>query len=213
MKRIALLIGAALSFGVQAATLTAGDNIELLVIDGKKIEQKGWSKAESVELANGEHQIVARFDGEVKRGSQGTIYTTRPYLFNIDIKDQNAEIVLSDTLTTLSQAEAYFARGPEWQVKFANGSEQVLDATELKGSGFAAYADMEKLVAQYNSENGIIFEQGNPVDLEKVAVKVDEQGKVKITGDNLTQLKMWYSKATPEEKKAFKMWMTEQDYL
>ncbi|NVP02573.1 DUF2057 domain-containing protein, partial [Photobacterium damselae subsp. damselae] len=33
------MIGAALSFGVQAATLTAGDNIELLVIDGKKIEQ------------------------------------------------------------------------------------------------------------------------------------------------------------------------------
>ncbi|HIF9083827.1 TPA: YccT family protein [Photobacterium damselae] len=213
MKKLVLLMSSVLSLGAQAATLSVANDIELLVIDGKKVEQSGWNKAKEVELANGQHQVVVRFDGEVKRGSKGTIYTTRPYLFNVDIKDQNAEIVLSDTLTTLSQAEAYFARGPEWQVKFANGSEQVLDATELKGSGFGSFSDMEKLVALYNSKNGIVFEQGNPVDLEKVAVKVDEQGKVKITGDNLTQLKMWYSKATPEEKKAFKMWMTEQDYL
>lgn len=56
-----------LSLGAQAATLSVANYIELLVIDGKKVEQSGWNKAKEVELANGQHQVVVRFDGEVKR--------------------------------------------------------------------------------------------------------------------------------------------------
>lgn len=211
MKKLAWVSLALLSVGVQAATLSTSRNINLLVVDGKKVESSFWSPIEKVELSEGKHQIVVRFDGEVKNGSKDTILTTRPYLFDIDITDQDATIVLP-RLTTLSQAKAHFDRGADWSLKYADGMTETIKYTELQGSGFAAYSDMEALVAEYNRNNGIVFEQGYAVDLEDVAVQVTEQGELKITGDSLTQLKMWYAKASDQEKKSFKIWMAEHDF-
>ncbi len=215
MKRFALLTSLAImtlaTAGVQAATLSTSKNIELLVIDGKKVESSYWSPTESVELADGKHQVVIRFDGEVKNGSKNTIYTTRPYLFDINVADKDAKIVLP-TLTTLSQTKAYFDRGADWTLEYTDGTKEALKTVELKGDGFGSYSNMEELVAKYNSKHGIVFEQGYAVDLQEVAVKVDDEGKVQITGDSLTQLKMWYTKASAKEKKAFKIWAAEHDF-
>ncbi len=90
----------------QAATLSVADKIELLAIDGKEVQSQGWSTVDSVELSEGKHQVVVRFDGEVKRGSKSTIYTTRPYLFEIDLAKTDVEITLP-RLTTESQAKAF----------------------------------------------------------------------------------------------------------
>ncbi|WP_279152065.1 DUF2057 domain-containing protein [Photobacterium iliopiscarium] len=212
MKNKLWLLVALFSVSSQAATLAVADNIQLLAVDGKKVKGQGWSEVESVELTDGKHQIVVRFDGEVKRGSKTTIYTTRPYLFDIDLADMNAEITLP-RLTTESQAKAFFERGATWQLALDNGMVKPLVGVELQGDGFAAYSDIEALVAAYNSANGIVVEKGNAIDLQQVAVNVDNKtGKVEITGDALTQLKMWYTKASKEDKKAFKIWMAEKDF-
>ncbi|MGF1759405.1 DUF2057 domain-containing protein [Photobacterium sagamiensis] len=211
MKKLALASLALLSVGAQAATLSTSQNIKLLVVDGKKVESSYWSPTEHVELSEGKHQIVVQFDGEVKNGSKNTVFTTRPYLFDLDVADKDATIVLP-RLTTLSQAKAHFDRGADWSLEYADGFKEAIQYTELKGEGFGSFSDMEALVAKYNSKNGIVFEQGYAVDLEKVAVQVTEQGEVKITGDSLTQLKMWYTKASGKEKKAFKIWMAEHDF-
>ena len=212
MKNKLWLLVALFSVSSQAATLAVADNIQLLAVDGKKVKGQGWSEVESVELTDGKHQIVVRFDGEVKRGSKTTIYTTRPYLFDIDLADMNAEITLP-RLTTESQAKAFFERGATWQLALDNGMVKPLVGVELQGDGFAAYSDIEALVAAYNGANGIVVEKGNAIDLQQVAVNVDNKtGKVEITGDALTQLKMWYTKASKEDKKAFKIWMAEKDF-
>ncbi|WP_434137267.1 YccT family protein [Photobacterium leiognathi] len=210
MKKI-LLFAALFSGAVNAATLSVSDNLELLVVDGKEVKSGRFSHAESVELSEGEHQVVVRFDGEVKRGSKTTIYTTRPYLFDVNMTSQDAEITLP-RLTTESQAKAYFARDPQWTLETATGVT-TLSAVELIGDGLGAYSDIPALVAEYNKKNGIIIENGTPVDLQKTVVEVDDKtGKVQITGDALTQLKLWYSKASQEEKKTFKIWMAEHDF-
>ncbi|MGF1699120.1 DUF2057 domain-containing protein [Photobacterium makurazakiensis] len=206
-----LVVAGLLAFplGLQAATLSTGKNIKLLVVDGKKVESSFWSEAESIELPEGKHQVVVRFDGEVKDGSKTTIYTTRPYLFELDVPKEDAAIVLP-RLTTMSQAKAHFQRGPEWQLEIANGTTRDLDYVPLQGKGFAAYSDMEALVADYNREQGITFEQGYAVDLEQATVEVSDKGEVKISGDALAQLKLWYSKANTEEKAAFSQWVDSQ---
>lgn len=198
-----------LPLSVQAATLSVGENIKLLVVDGKKVASSFWSEAESVELAAGKHQVVVQFDGEVKKGSKSTMYTTRPYLFELDVPNEDASIVLP-RLTTLSQAKAHFQRGPQWQLQLASGAKNTLEYTVLEGNGFAAYSDMEALVADYNREQGITFEQGYAVDLEKTVVDISDKGEVSITGDALAQLKLWYSKANAKEKVAFEQWVAEQ---
>ncbi|PSV17789.1 DUF2057 domain-containing protein [Photobacterium kishitanii] len=212
MKKKLWLLVALFSATTQAATLSVADKIELLAIDGKEVQSQGWSTVDSVELSEGKHQVVVRFDGEVKRGSKSTIYTTRPYLFEIDLAKTDVEITLP-RLTTESQAKAFFERGAKWQLATAGGAVQPLVGIELQGEGFAAYSDIEALVAAYNSDNGIVIEKGNAVDLQQVAVSVDNKtGKVEITGDALTQLKMWYTKASNNDKKAFKIWMAEKDF-
>lgn len=212
MKKNLWLLMALFSVTAQAATLTVADKVKLLAVDGKEVKGQGWSEVESVELTDGKHQIVVRFDGEVKRGSKTTIYTTRPYLFDIDLADRNAEITLP-RLTTESQAKAFFERGATWQLALENGVTKPLVGVELQGDGFAAYSDIEAVIAAYNRDNGIVIEQGNAVDLQQVSVSVDnETGKVEITGDALIQLKMWYTKASKEDKKAFKIWMAEKDF-
>lgn len=211
MKKNLWLLVALFSVSSHAATLAVADKVQLLAVDGKEIKSQGWTAVDSVELSAGKHQVVVRFDGEVKRGSKSTIYTTRPYLFEIDLAAGDAEITLP-RLTTESQAKAFFERGAKWQLAMADGTVQLLNGTELQGEGFAAYSDIEALVTAYNNENGIVIEKGNAVDLQKVAVNVDNQtGKVEITGDALTQLKMWYTKASKTDKKDFKIWMAEKD--
>ncbi|MEC6897590.1 DUF2057 domain-containing protein [Photobacterium piscicola] len=206
------LLAALFSASTQAATLSVADNIQLLAVDGIEVKSQGWSAVDSVELSEGKHQVVVRFDGEVKRGSKSTIYTTRPYLFDIDLADRNAEITLP-RLTTESQAKAFFERGATWQLALENGVTKPLVGVELQGDGFAAYSDIDAVISAYNRDNGIVMEQGNAVDLQQVSVNVDnETGKVEITGDALIQLKMWYTKASKEDKKAFKIWMAEKDF-
>lgn len=212
MKNTLWLLIALFSAATQAATLSVADKIELLAVDGKEVKAQGWNAVDSVELSAGKHQVVVRFDGEVKRGSKSTIFTSRPYLFEIDLAQKNAEITLP-RLTAESQAKAFFERGAKWQLAVEGGALQALDGVELQGEGLAAYSDIEALVAAYNSDNGIVIEQGNAVDLQQVAVNVDNKtGKVEITGDALTQLKMWYTKASNNDKKAFKIWMAEKDF-
>lgn len=210
MKKLVGLSLVLLSSGLQAATLSSGKNVELLVVDGKKVQSSFWSPTETVELQPGRHQIVLRFDGELKNGSKKTMYTTRPYLFEMDVPDDDATITLP-RLASLSQAKAHFARGAQWQLELSDGSTQALSYVELHGKGMGAFKDMEALVADYNRQQGITFEQGYAVDLKQAAVEVTEQGEVTISGDALAQLKLWYSKANAEQKVAFKQWSKAQD--
>ncbi|MGR5146090.1 DUF2057 family protein [Photobacterium alginatilyticum] len=210
MKRLVGLTLVLLSGGLQAATVSSSKNVELLVVDGKKVQSSIWSSTESVELQPGRHQIVVRFDGELKNGSKKTMYTTRPYLFEMDVPDDDVTITLP-RLTTLSQAKAHFNRGVQWQLESSDGSTSLLPYVELQGKGFGAFKDMEALVADYNRQHGITFEQGYAVNLEQTAVEVNEQGEVTISGDALAQLKLWYVKANAEEKAAFYQWAKAQD--
>ncbi|GHA48262.1 DUF2057 family protein [Photobacterium aphoticum] len=210
MKNWVMALGLmALPVAVQAGELAVGDGIELLVVDGKKVQTSFWSETASVNLPAGKHQVVVRFDGELKDGAKSRIYTTRPYLFELDVPEQDAEITLP-RFSTMSQAKAYFQRGPEWTLTFADGTTRTLEAVELHGKGLAAYSDMEALVADYNRQQGITFEEGYAVDLEATVVEVTEQGKVNITGEALVQLKLWYTKADAKEKAAFAEWVKTQ---
>ncbi|MPX98157.1 DUF2057 domain-containing protein, partial [Salinivibrio sp. VYel6] len=158
-----------------AAEITSAPNIEFVVVDGKEISFEDWAPQQTIELANGTHQLVMRFDGEVKRGSKEVIFTSRPYLFELDVDGRDATINIDTNLRVKTQATSYFDDNPQWQAEFDNGEVMPLEAVELKGDGFGAYADMEALVAEYNRENGIIIDQGESKNLNDVLVEVDDQ--------------------------------------
>ena len=212
LKKLFLMFTALAAANLHAATLHIGRGIELLVVDGEKYQSPvGYSPETTVELNDGNHQLLIRFNQQYKEKSRTRHFTSKPYIFQIDLQGRDAEI-LTLPLRTRAQAQAYFARNPQWQLKYAGGEVVNLTTTEIKGKGVAPFSNLEKLVADYNQQQGITFEQGYAVDLEQAAVEVTEQGKVKVVGDALAQLKMWYTKASDKEKKAFKIWMAEQDF-
>ncbi|MEZ8131245.1 YccT family protein [Enterovibrio norvegicus] len=196
---------------VGAAELTTKNGLEFLVVNGKSATNVAKGGDKKLDLDPGKYQIVARFDEEVKRGSKSTIFTSKPYVFEIEMSNQDLVLVIPK-LKFESQAAAFFKK-PEWEIENkSSGAVQSISGVRLTGVGFGSFNNMEKAVAQYNSDNGIIFESGEAKNLEEMLVNVDEKGNVNIKGDTLTQLKLWYTKASTEEKKAFKRWMIEQDF-
>ncbi|OOE48087.1 hypothetical protein BZG06_00490 [Salinivibrio kushneri] len=214
MKKVTWFSALAVLFAAgaaQAATITSARNIEFLVADGKEMTFESWAPQQSIELSEGTHQLVMRFDGEVKRGSKEVIFTSRPYLFELTVDGRDATIGVDSRLRSQSQAKSYFSSGPQWQAEFDNGDVMPLEAVELEGDGFGAYADMEALVAEYNRANGIIIDKGESKNLNDVLVEVDDQGQASIKGDALSQLKLWYTKASDQERKSFRRWIIDQD--
>lgn len=212
LTKAAWMLGALMASSViHAAEITSARHIEFLVVDGSKISFDNWAPQQTIELANGTHQLVMRFDGEVQRGSKEVIFTSRPYLFELDVDGRDATINIDANLRVKTQATSYFDDNPQWQAEFDNGEVMPLEAVELKGDGFGAYADMEALVAEYNRENGIIIDQGESKNLNDVLVEVDDQGQASIKGDALSQLKLWYTKASDQERKTFRRWIIDQD--
>ncbi|PKF51012.1 YccT family protein [Enterovibrio nigricans] len=200
----------AIQGGAVAAELSADNGLEFLVINGKNVKTLGSEGDKRLDLQPGSYQVVARFDDEVKRGSKTSIFTSKPFVFDIDIGNDDMALTIPK-LKFESRAAAFF-RNPEWELEnLTTDSTQKINGVKLTGSGFGSYNNMEKAIAKYNQENGIIFEGGSPQDLEEIVVAIDEKGNVDIKGDTVTQLKLWYTKASTEEKKAFKRWMIDQD--
>ncbi|OOF25406.1 hypothetical protein BZJ19_08855 [Salinivibrio proteolyticus] len=211
LKWAGIALGVTLLSGVaQAATITSTRGVEFLVIDGSEVKFDNWAPQQSVELSDGTHQLVMRYEGEVKRGSKDVVFTSRPYVFDLQVNGRDAVIDIDTNLRFETQASSYFD-APNWQAEFESGEVMPLNAIELKGDGFAAYADMEALVADYNRANGIIFDQGESKNLNDVLVEVDEEGKASIKGDALSQLKLWYTKASDQERKSFRRWIIDQE--
>lgn len=201
----------ALSTAAGAAELSAKNGLEFLVVNGKSVTKIANDGDKKLDLNPGKYQIVARFDEEVKRGSKSTIFTSKPYVFEIEMSSEDLFLVVPK-FKFESQASAFFKK-PEWMIENkSSGAVQSISGVRLTGVGFGSFNNMEKAVAQYNSDNGIIFEGGQAKNLEEMLVSVDDKGNVNIKGDTLTQLKLWYTKASIEEKKAFKRWMIEQDF-
>ncbi len=201
----------ALSTAAGAAELSAKNGLEFLVVNGKSVTKIANDGDKKLDLNPGKYQIVARFDEEVKRGAKSTIFTSKPYVFEIEMSNQDLVLTVPK-LKSESQAAAFFKK-PKWEIENkSSGTVQSISGVRLNGVGFGSFNNMEKAVAQYNSDNGIIFESGEAKNLEEVLVNVDEKGNVSIKGDTLTQLKLWYTKASTEEKKVFKRWMIEQDF-
>ncbi|NGN98090.1 DUF2057 domain-containing protein [Grimontia sp. S25] len=199
------------SGSVFAAQLSAENGLELLLINGKKAKSYGKHADKAVDLYPATYQIVARFDDEVKRGARSTIFTSKPYILTVAMGEDDLVLTIP-RLKFESQATAFF-RKPSWTLtNKTTGLNTNLQSEKLVGSGFGSFKNMEQAIADYNRKNGIVFEDGQAQNLEEVLVSVEENGSVSIDGDTFTQLKLWYTKATDEEKKSFRKWMIEQDF-
>ncbi len=209
MKRFAMVAVLLItSFFSYSFELSTGIQNEFMVVDGKEVGTFA-SPSRNLELPAGLHQIVIRFNSSLKDGSKETFFVSRPIVFEINLQADTT--VSLPRMKRYSQVVAHFNRGAKWMLKYSNGTTELIKYEELVGDGFSPYSDVEGLVAAYNKEKGISFSESGAEKLSEQIVTVSDDGEVTISGDPTTQLKLWYIKASKEERKTFKKWMIDQD--
>ncbi|MCC4797917.1 hypothetical protein BCT30_04390 [Enterovibrio norvegicus] len=206
--KLFLLLVVLLPFSAHSSTLTLGNNLELLVFNGEKNEED----LDTVKLHEGKNQAVVRVNGRFKRGSTEELFGSNPYVITFSSTSDDVMLSLSSKLNSLPRVEKAFRQeNPSWLLTSDSGNIQFTSEALPGNEGLFPFANIENLVAEYNRDNGIAVTSSSVEDLKDVAVVVADDGKVEVSGDPITQLKLWYTKATKEERKTFRKWMIDQE--
>ncbi|MDA0147272.1 YccT family protein [Vibrio sp. LaRot3] len=208
MKKLLLAALVGCSFNAAAADISFESGIDVLALNGKSVQN-----ADSIELPAGENQIVIEYSKALKSGSSKKTYTSKPYVVSIHVANELDSYKLGiETYRTYELAKVKFDAGNvEWQVS-NNGSPTEYDLELLPGvPGLLPYANIEEAIRLYNKNNGIVLTSSGAMNINEAAVSVAKDGKITVTGDAVTQLKLWYTKASKEERKEFRRWMIDQD--
>ncbi|MGR5095353.1 DUF2057 family protein [Vibrio maritimus] len=228
MKRsiVAALLTVGFTLSASAATLIPMKGVSLLYINGQEAESK--TSANTIE--EGKNQVVLRMDKKVGRGSSQTVYTSAPYVIDINVTGDEVK-VNHPVARSKQEAEAAFRTGsPEWRIT-QDGNTLQYTQEKLQGrDGFLPYSNVGELVAKHNEQRGITFSGGEVVQASAAEATtaavattavVSEAPKVEATSkkapeavanqNNVEQLKAWYLKASKAERKEFRKWMIDQE--
>jgi len=209
INTLALILMACSVPTIQAATLELPSTLHLMAVNG----QKENNKTVLENLPQGKQQIVFQFAKSLKNGSKMEHFISKPYVLDLNISSSSDSYKLSHKhMRSYSVAETAFDSGREnWQLQ-KNGTKQADIPEVMLSDGFLPYVDIEKSIRYHNSQKGILLTGDGMLDMTDAVVTVDEKtGKAEITGDAVTQLKLWYTKASKEEQKEFRRWMIDQE--
>ena len=172
-----------------AADLTAGRGVEFLALNGQAVSHYGDDADKVITLNEGRYQLVVRYEHDVKRGSKTTLFTSKPYVVEVDMGADSASLTIP-RMRFESQAQSYF-RDPKWIfTSESNGEELKLNSTMLEGVSFGA-SNIETVLAAYNTRLSGQFVTAKPIS----------------ETETLGQLKLLYSQANLAEQQAFKSWL------
>nr|WP_253649383.1 DUF2057 family protein [Vibrio tubiashii] len=210
---------------LSAAELIPEKGVSVLYIN----QQEAESKLGGNTINEGFNQVVVRMDKELGRGSKAEVFTSKPFVLNLEVSGDEVRIG-HPVARSVREAELAFKDfNPKWKVE-QDGKALSYDQEVLKGkSGLFPYLGMSSLIEKHNSQRGIYFNNGQlidkPVEAQAIAVaatttaavtstssKVEKTSPAKpVATSNVEQLKAWYLKSSKEERKAFRRWMIDQE--
>ncbi|MFT5760800.1 MAG: hypothetical protein ACI9LM_005587 [Alteromonadaceae bacterium] len=208
MRKIsALLLTLAMIPTGFALNLEGIKGVEIVAIDGKKIKTNFFSDEET-DLKPGEHQIVVRYTADF---NNKRLIESKPTIFTLDIQ-QDTQISVNK-FNSHYQAEKQMEAGLTWQITSKEKQYQVSDSDILKGEGFMPYANVERLIEEYNQQNNIALIKPEAVAttatvIATTAVITNTENSGNLQQNSLASL---YQQASKAEKKAFRLWLLEQD--
>lgn len=211
------VLATAVSLPSLALDLDLDSGISAEVLNGKKV------KDENYELVKGDNQFVFEFSGKLKDGHKREYYSSRPYIVTLDL--ENADVLKVELVSNKFSNIEKKVNKREPIFKFTIDGKAVTDSQEMlpPAEGAFPYSNVPALVDTYNKERGLVFDSGKVVELKAELAKLEqsepvatgEKATTTIAGvkesENTLQLKLWYLRASDEERKNFKRWMIEQD--
>ncbi|MEN3785113.1 DUF2057 domain-containing protein [Aeromonas veronii] len=184
------------------------------LIDGQSINPKLLDKTSTFPLSAGKHQLVVAFEGNYSSRNEIKLVTAEPLVLNFTAAD-NQQLVL-DYKKPRNEAEAkQFVKDQKVALKDKASGQQVSSEQFVmpKVEGFQLTRDYQQELINM----GKAFNQPKAVAVSSAAVMAAASAPVQVAPSKaqsnpeaLTQLQNWYNKADAETRKAFQIWVIQQ---
>ncbi|QFI54395.1 YccT family protein [Aeromonas simiae] len=197
------------------ATLEVMPPYVLQLLDGHGVNAKLLEKSHNVRLQDGKHQLVVSFEGNYSTRNETKLVTAEPLVFNFE--SSNGQKLTLDYKKPRSESEAReFTKVQDVQLKDKVTGQQLQSDRFVmpKVEGFQLTRDyQQELLAM-----GKAFNQPKTVAVPTAAVMAASNNeplqvaptKAQSSPEALTQLQEWYNKADAETRKAFQIWIIQQ---
>ncbi|WP_441257481.1 DUF2057 family protein [Vibrio sp. Vf1514] len=191
------------------AKLELPEFIDLIAVNGMKpVIDKAYTDSRSVTLPDGTNQIVFKFEPMVEDNDG----MRRVYSDVVVTKFATADTSLTFELPKyrrLSQARKDI-KTFEWALKDASGKSIDLISDTLDSNGVQLGRNYIQDVLDYNQKGGVASIPVAGFTYAKT-LPVNAQQRELTDTENVAQLKLWYTKASVEEREAFRQWVVDQD--
>ena len=184
------------------------------LIDGQPINPKLLDKSNTFPIKAGAHQLVVAFEGNYSSRSEIKLVTAEPLVINFTAAD-NQKLVL-DFKKPRNESEAkQFLKDQKVVLKDKNSGQIVASEQFVmpKVEGFQLTRDYQQELLGM----GKAFNQPTTVAVSTAAVMAAASAPVQVAPSKaqsnpeaLTQLQSWYNKADAETRKAFQIWVIQQ---
>ncbi|AHV34658.1 TPA: DUF2057 domain-containing protein [Aeromonas dhakensis] len=196
------------------AQLEVNNPYVVQLIDGQSINPKLLDKTSTYPIKAGKHQLVVAFEGNYSSRSDTKLVTAEPLVINFTAAD-NQKLVL-DYKKPRNESEAnQFVKEQKVALK-DKSSGQVVTTEQFvlpKVEGFQLTRDYQQELINM----GKAFNQPKTVAVSTAAVMAANSAPVQVAPSKaqsnpeaLTQLQNWYNKADAETRKAFQIWVIQQ---
>ncbi|MBL0478006.1 DUF2057 family protein [Aeromonas veronii] len=184
------------------------------LIDGQAINPSLLDNTKKFPLSVGKHQLVVAFEGNYSNRDEIKLVTAEPLVLNFTAAD-NQQLVL-DYKKPRNEAEAkQFVKEQKVALKDKVSGQQVSSEQFVmpKVEGFQLTRDYQQELINM----GKAFNQPKTVAVSTAAVMAAASAPVQVAPSKaqsnpeaLTQLQNWYNKADAETRKAFQIWVIQQ---
>lgn len=186
------------------------------LIDGTAINPKLLDKTSSFSIGAGKHQLVVAFEGNYSNRNDIKLVTAEPLVINFTAAD-NQTLVL-DYKKPRNESEAkQFVKDQKVVLKDKN-SGQELESEQFvmpKVEGFQLTRDYQqellKMGKAFNQPAVAATAVSSAAVMAAASAPVEAApSKAQANPEALTQLQSWYNKADAETRKAFQIWVIQQ---
>ncbi len=214
---VAGLLGLALSVSAAATTLKLSPDIDLMVIDGKKMTGSLLKGADSLELDGGQHQLLFRVTKSVRKDPRTQVpYTSAPLI--VVFNSQNVSMVTIALPRIENERDSqHFDAAMDYKIIDNNGKALVVKNDVLPVKALPDDSDLEKIIADYNGQNrkasvpALAHLRASTVAAPQGA-KTASPKIITLKGENVPEqmLQYWFLRADPQTQERFVGWANKQ---
>lgn len=150
---VAGLLGISLSVSAAATTLKLSPDIELMMVDGKQMTGSLLKGADSLELNDGQHQLLFKVTKSVRKEPRSQVLYTSPVQIVV-FNSQNVSTVTIELPRIENEQDAQrFDKVPNYKILGNHGKSLAIKHDILLLKTSSNENGLEKIVADYNAQN------------------------------------------------------------